>query len=211
MSREEATRLEALPMQISTDGAVIVALAEPTDARLLALRSLLGDRIDCVVVAKTAIDAGLRSELLAKNARDHDVVSTSEAQPEAPLSLVSPEVDDMTTTETEPVGVFARPAVSVTLDTADVPEEHSTTDFDALARTLSDGLSAQLSSLRAIVVEAEAARARDGAEITRLTDELAGRTTELAERTTDLGNRNDTIVSMQQKLREFADTLEHTA
>ena len=71
---------------------------------------------------------------------------------------------------------------------------------------MSDGLSAQLSSLRAIVVEAEAARARDGAEITRLTDELAGRTNELAERTTelndrttDLGNRNETIVSMQQK------------
>ena len=67
MSREEATRLEALPIQINDDGAVVVALAEPTDARLLALRSLLGDRIDCVVVTKTAIDAGLRSDLLPKN------------------------------------------------------------------------------------------------------------------------------------------------
>jgi hypothetical protein len=36
----------------------VVAVAEPTDARLLALRELLGDRIDFVVVAKTAIETG---------------------------------------------------------------------------------------------------------------------------------------------------------
>jgi hypothetical protein len=226
MSREEASRLEALPMQVNADGAVVVAMAEPTDARILALRSLLGDRIDCVVVAKTAIDAGLRSELLAKNARGPEtatpveIVATDETPDETPhetadggLSLVTTEVPDVTS---ETVSVIE--PVGVTFDTVVVPDEHATTDFDELAKTLSDGLSSQLASLRGIVVEAEATRARDAAEITRLNAELAARTTELNDRTTELGtrqaelaDRNETIVSMQQKLRELADSLEHQA
>ena len=52
MSWEDASRLEALPIQENDEGGVVVAVAEPTDARLLALRELLGDRIDFVVVAK---------------------------------------------------------------------------------------------------------------------------------------------------------------
>src|SRR3954468_7078544 len=67
MSWEDASRLEALPIQENDEGAVVVAVAEPTDARLLALRELLGDRIDFVVVARGAIETGLRSELLARN------------------------------------------------------------------------------------------------------------------------------------------------
>jgi Type II secretion system (T2SS), protein E, N-terminal domain len=222
MSREEATRLEALPMQIGIDGAIIVALAEPTDARLLALRSLLGDRIDCVVVAKTAIDAGLRSELLAKNARtpeaakveEAEVAEVVDAQHETGLSLVSREVTEV---DNGTVSVIDEP-VGVTFDTVVVADEHSSTDFDELAKSLSDGLSAQLGSLRAIVVEAESARQHDGIELARLTAELAGvtadlaaRTTELSERTNELSNRNETIVSMLQKLRELADTLEQSS
>jgi hypothetical protein len=232
MSREEASRLEALPMQVNADGAVVVAMAEPTDARILALRSLLGDRIDCVVVAKTAIDAGLRSELLAKNARGPETapietVATDETPDETPhesadsgLSLVTTEVPEVTS---ETVSVIE--PVGVTFETVVTSDEHATTDFDELAKTLSDGLSSQLATLRGIVVEAEATRARDAAEMTRLNTELAARTTELADRTTELndrttelGNRqaeladrNETIVSMQHKLRELADSLEHQA
>ncbi len=244
MSREEATRLEALPMQVSADGAVIVALAEPTDARILALRSLLGDRIDCVVVAKTAIDAGLRSELLAKNAATSPEVETTHEPHHEPvemiemiepvettqfvetvespdsgengLSLVITEVPDVTT---DTAAVIDEP---VTFNEVVVTDEHATTDFDELAKTLSDGLSAQLGSLRGIVVEAESARQRDAVEIARLTTELAARTSELADRTNemndrtnelgarqaDLADRNETIVTMQQKLRELADTLD---
>jgi hypothetical protein len=211
MSREEASRLEALPMQVSADGAVVVALAEPTDARLLALRSLLGDRIDCVVVAKTAIDAGLRSELLAKNSAQ--VASTPEVQHENPLTLVATEVDDVTTPETVSV-VDDEPVVAATLEAvADESgtDESGTVDFDELAKTLSDGLSTQLASLRAIVVEAEATRKRDTAEIARLTGELADRKNELDSRQAELTDRNETIVSTQHKLRELADTLEHKA
>ncbi len=176
MSREEATRLEALPMQVSKDGAVVVAVAEPTDARLVALRTLLGDRIDCVVVAKSAIDAGLRSKLLAGG-----------------LDTV---VEETTIT---PAGDS---------DEASVPKA---SDFDKVATTLSEGLSSQLASLRAIVVEAEAARERDSLEITRLSHELSERNTELTAKSADLSERNDQIKSIQQSLRELASTLDQNS
>ena len=41
LSREDAQRLEAMPTRVQ-DGRVVVAVAEPTDARLAALRA--GDR-----------------------------------------------------------------------------------------------------------------------------------------------------------------------
>jgi Type II secretion system (T2SS), protein E, N-terminal domain len=66
LSREDATTLEALPMRIADDGSLVVAVAEPTEARLFALRSRFGDRIECVVIPKTALDVGLRGDLLAK-------------------------------------------------------------------------------------------------------------------------------------------------
>ncbi|MGI9113095.1 MAG: hypothetical protein ACR2GT_13020, partial [Gaiellaceae bacterium] len=47
------------------DGHVVVAVAEPTEQRLAALRSVIGDDTVVVVVPKTALDAGLRSELLS--------------------------------------------------------------------------------------------------------------------------------------------------
>jgi hypothetical protein len=211
MSREEATRLEALPIQINDDGAVVVALAEPTDARLLALRSLLGDRIDCVVVTKTAIDAGLRSDLLPKNGSSPAYVA---------------DVPDVEVAE----NVEAEASVSDTVDVQDdtehghfddVDADGSANDFDEVARTLSDAMSSQLASLRQIVVEAERKRERDSTEIARLraelserkteladrNEELSDRNAELAERNTELSERNTTIQSMQQKLRELADTL----
>jgi hypothetical protein len=202
MSREEATRLEALPMQVSEDGQIVVALAEPTDARLLALRSLLGDRIDCVVVAKTAIDAGLRSELLPKDGTRNPEVAA--VDPVAEVAV-----------DAEADGPHENVLSLVTPETVDNPGEPTSSDFDEVAKSLSDGLSAQLGSLRAIVVEAESTRQRDHAEITRLkaelddrAAELTARTAELTDRTAEVTHRNETIESMQHKLRELADSLE---
>ena len=39
MSREDAAKLEALPIQVGDDGVLSVALAEPTESRLMALRT----------------------------------------------------------------------------------------------------------------------------------------------------------------------------
>jgi hypothetical protein len=190
ISREEATRLEALPMQVKEDGAVVVALAEPTDSRFLALRELLGDRIDCVVVAKSAIDAALRSELLHKDAGSTPSVAA------APGGAAHGD-------EQQNNGLVVSP------ESAETTGEPTASDFDEVAKTLSEGLSAQLGSLRAIVVKAEDTRERDRAEIARLTAELANLSAQLNDRTAELSDRNGTIESMQQKLREFADTLEH--
>jgi hypothetical protein len=210
MSWEDASRLEALPIHENEDGAVVVAVAEPTDARLLALRELLGDRIDFVVVAKTAIETGLRSELLAKDGR-----SVETAEPVASDETVEPEAEDTnhfkayeamantstfgTTDAVEQTPVFSDGTDSV----VETPfgEEPGANNFDEVARTLSDGLTSQLASLRAIVVEAETRREADGKEIERLKAEVAQRDETVAE-------RDETIRSMQQTLREFADSLE---
>lgn len=214
MSREEATRLEALPIQINDDGAVVVALAEPTDARLLALRSLLGDRIDCVVVTKTAIDAGLRSDLLPKNGSSPAYVADV---PEGTEASVADAVDAQDDTE----DAYVDESTHQYDDNGDGTAEETATDFDEVARTLSDAMSSQLASLRQIVVEAERKRERDSTEIARLraeltdrkqeladrNEELSDRNAELAERNTELSEHNTTMQSMQQKLRELADSL----
>ncbi|MBA3348300.1 MAG: hypothetical protein H0T13_07035 [Actinobacteria bacterium] len=64
MSREQAQLLEALPTRVE-DGRVVVAVAEPTEERLASLRAVIGDDTVVVVVPKTALDAGLRSDLLS--------------------------------------------------------------------------------------------------------------------------------------------------
>jgi hypothetical protein len=63
LSREDAQHLEALPIRLEGDR-VLVAVAEPTEQRLAELRRLIGDDTVVVVVPKTALDAGIRSQLL---------------------------------------------------------------------------------------------------------------------------------------------------
>lgn len=200
MSWEDASRLEALPIQENEQGEVVVAVAEPTDARLLALRELLGDRIDFVVVAKTAIETGLRSELLSRDG------SNNETAPVDSEAVASDENVEGDTSENGAGQFKAYEAMATTspfessaaVETApvfgDAVDEPGSNNFDEVARTLSDGLSSQLASLRSIVVEAETRRDADRVEIGRLGSEIA--------------ERDETISSMQQKLREFADSLE---
>ena len=64
LSREDAQQLEALPVRVEGDQ-VVVAVAEPTEQRLAELRKLIGEETVVVVVPKSALDAGIRSELLS--------------------------------------------------------------------------------------------------------------------------------------------------
>jgi hypothetical protein len=214
MSWEDASRLEALPIQENDEGAVVVAVAEPTDARLLALRELLGDRIDFVVVARGAIETGLRSELLARNGstavtpvEETEPEVTDEAEPEATAVETAGEgsgqfkaYEAMATTTPFEQQAAVEPQSTFEQDPAPAPafdgegSEPGADNFDEVARSLSDGLSSQLASLRAIVVEAETRRDADRAEIERLQ--------------ADVAERDETIRSMQQQLRDFADSLE---
>src|SRR5581483_6770777 len=72
LSREDAQELEALPTRVQ-DGRVVVAVAEPTEQRLAALRDVIGDETVMVVVPKSALEAGLRSDLLASRGHGHAV------------------------------------------------------------------------------------------------------------------------------------------
>src|SRR5579885_2484181 len=78
LSREDAQELEALPTRVQ-DGRVVVAVAEPTEQRLAALREVIGDETVMVVVPKTALEAGLRSDLLAS--RGHTTEHEAERPP----------------------------------------------------------------------------------------------------------------------------------
>jgi hypothetical protein len=215
MSWEDASRLEALPIQENDEGAVVVAVAEPTDARLLALRELLGDRIDFVVVAKGALETGLRSELLARNRSTVETQPVEKSETEVTdehVDSVEPEDDGSgqfaayeAMATTSPFESEATVAPAPTAEAAPVWDgegpEPGADNFDEVARSLSDGLSSQLSSLRSIVVDAETRRESDRLEIERLQAEVANRDSTLAE-------RDVAISSMQQQLRDFADWLE---
>jgi hypothetical protein len=83
LSREDAQRLEAMPTRVE-DGRVVVAVAEPTEERLAALREVIGEDTVVVVVPKAALEAGLHSELLKSNGQP---VEKSEAEPEPDAGL----------------------------------------------------------------------------------------------------------------------------
>src|SRR5215210_6192555 len=80
LSREDAQRLKALPTRVE-GGRVVVAVAEPTEQRLAALEALIGDTV-MVVVPKTALEAGLHSELLTS--RKPAQLPAVDVSPEAP-------------------------------------------------------------------------------------------------------------------------------
>jgi hypothetical protein len=88
LSREDAQRLEALPTRVQ-DGRVVVAVAEPTEQRLDALREVIGEETVVVVVPRSALDAGLSSGLLASRSPEESVAEESPAPPpvvfEAPV------------------------------------------------------------------------------------------------------------------------------
>ena len=77
MTKEDAQRLEALPTSIR-DGRIVVAVAEPTQQRLNSLKEIMGDDAVIVVVPKSALDAGLRSDLLMGGGSAEDAVNPKE-------------------------------------------------------------------------------------------------------------------------------------
>src|SRR4029077_15453011 len=80
LSREDAQRLEALPTRVQ-DGRVVVAVAEPTEQRRAALGHVIGENTVVGVVPKTALDAGLRSALLASHRPPAETIVDELAHP----------------------------------------------------------------------------------------------------------------------------------
>ena len=189
MSREDATRLEALPIQEGNDG-IVVAVAEPTEARLLALRALLGDRIDFVVVAKTAIETGLRSELLAKS-------WTGEHAP------VDGQFDNYGATRRSRKRHRIRPEAVHAVHAVDYDEYGRRSGHRRFRRAGTDDArrpGGGRESPRGGCARPRTRRSTTGVRCDRLEAEVAGLRAEL-------DTSNETIRSMQQTLREFADGL----
>ncbi len=202
LSREDATTLEALPMRIADDGSLVIAVAEPTEARLFALRSRFGDRIECVVIPKTALDVGLRGDLLAK---------TSPTRREQPELKVDQEIEAETDVEVEGEAEVEPDAEQVEVEEIEVHTPAAAVavvaEFDDAAGAMTSLVEEQLGSLRSIVVEAEEARtkaqqARADAEEARARAEA--RVDQLK---SELAEREASVRELQQNLREIADKL----
>lgn len=208
LSREEATRLEALPMHVDRDGLLAVALAEPTEARLLALRDLLGDRIQPVVVPKTALDLGLRGSLLASRGNGG----------EEALEVVDEVVDEVVETEHEAEPEPEAPVVTPAPPVASTPviePRDLTAEFEVAAKSIVDDLTSRLDSLRGVVDEslqtvvdeAQEVHDRDRGEIARLESALAQRDETIQQREETIQQRDLTIREMKDALRTLADNL----
>ena len=211
LSREDATTLEALPMRIADDGSLVIAVAEPTEARLFALRSRFGDRIECVVIPKTALDVGLRSDLLAKTSptprREEpklDVVETEQEQqadvdveePKAELELVPGLAIDEPEAVSEPEIVETPSA-----DLAVVAE------FDETAGALTSLVEEQLQTLRAVVVQAEEARMKAEAGQAKAETAHMEALAEIARLRSEIGERETSVRELQKTLHDVADKL----
>jgi len=235
LSREDATTLEALPMRIADDGSLVIAVAEPTEARLFALRSRFGDRIECVVIPKTALDVGLRGDLLAKTspsrkdeqAEIHDAVNPEPESHHEPEARDEPETSDEPETGGAVLELVSEPQHDDAEPEEDVVETPPpaalavVADFDEAAGALTSLVEEQLATLRAVVAEAEGARvqsnqahanaesARAKAEAGRAEAE-AGRAAAQAEverLTGELAERDNHVRELQQNLRDIADRL----
>jgi MshEN domain len=144
LSREDAQRLQAMPTRVQ-DGRVVVAVAEPTEQRLSALRQVIGSDTVVVVVPKTALDAALNSELLTSR-------RGSEPRPE-------PEPPPAPVTElrlADPLDVLPPPAYREAPAPPD-PEQTVpiSSDLDSVAalaqqaRSVAESLAAQAAAMRA--------------------------------------------------------------
>jgi hypothetical protein len=200
LSREDAQRIEAMPTRVQ-DGRVVVAVAEPTEQRLAALREVIGEDTVVVVVPKTALEAGLQSELLASDGRSpskprDDSFEPSESASEPGLALA--EDDDLLeaialeqpeytknrkhdtpsparTRTPSPARKAPPPAFAARVD-AETPQETG-----ALAQGLAQLIEAQLGAARA-TSEGEAERMESlERRIDQLEDELGSNRKALAE------------------------------
>jgi hypothetical protein len=169
LSREDAQRLQAMPTRVQ-DGRVVVAVAEPTEQRLSALREVIGSDTVVVVVPKTALDAALNSELLtSRRGGDPRPEPDPQPRPVTELRLADP-LDALP----PPAYREAPPAPESDLTVPISSDLDSVAALAQQARSVAESLAAQAAAMRA---EA-AAHQRHKAEAHEL-DELRARVAEL--------------------------------
>ena len=169
LSREDAQRLQAMPTRVQ-DGRVVVAVAEPTDQRLAALRDVIGEDTVVVVVPKSALDAALNSELLTSRgrteARSHVAEPPTEPAPSVTEFTSLPKDADLP----PPAYRDAEPLLPLPISS----DLDSVAALAQQARSVAESLAAQAAAMRAEAV----AHQRQIAEAREL-DELRARVAEL--------------------------------
>jgi hypothetical protein len=198
LSREDAQRIEAMPTRVQ-DGRVVVAVAEPTEQRLAALREVIGEDTVVVVVPKTALQAGLHSELLAsdgrspskprgdkidalKSAPDSDVAFAEEDDLLEAISLEAPEYAKNRKQDTLSARTRTSPPVpKPTPASAGRADAESPQEAGALAQGLAQLIEAQLGAARATAEDDVERMTSLERRIDQLEDELGSNRKALAE------------------------------
>lgn len=188
LSREDAQRLEAIPTRVE-DGRVVVAVAEPTEQRLAALREVIGEDTVVVVVPKAALEAGLHSELLVSDGRaplklrhragSGSVVARLEVPPSTAADDAGWDADvltgDVASEEARAASVAAPQAVERAL-----PELHEAPPAGTLAEGLAQLIEAQIVAREPSPGVADRFSALER-RLEHLEDDLAGDRAALAE------------------------------
>jgi hypothetical protein len=159
LSREDAQRLEALPTRIE-GGHVVVAVAEPTEQRLEALRELIGPETVVIVVPKSALDAGLRSDLLRSARGQFSPTDGAGDEPEAehdpePETDAGPEPELPPAAEEDEEEIVLAAVTPLPVQRAEEVDVDTTMDSDAVAlladeaEAVAERLAAQAAAVRA--------------------------------------------------------------
>ena len=212
LTREDAQRLEALPTRVR-DGRVVVAVSDPTAERLAAVRDLMGHDTMIVVVSKSALDAGLRSDLLAggrgaKSSGDYIEVKHEE-EPLQPPELTVVREDEQYQEAAAP-GPDLTGVIS-TLDGVAGDVTNLQSSFGELAGRLSEA-AAHLGHARDEDRRRIAELTAETAELTRQREENGRRIAELearhAELEETLSQRTQVGESLKNQLADLSRTLD---
>jgi hypothetical protein len=175
LSREDAQRLEALPTRIE-GGHVVVAVAEPTDQRLGALREVIGHDTVVIVVPKSALDAGLRSQLLASRVDSPDNSQPARGADESPAEEAPP----------PPPRLTAVSAPSAEMNGLSAEESaDAVVALAAEARAVAERLATQAAAVRA--------QAQEQNELRRQAEEYEARISALEHELADRQGRLDLV------------------
>jgi len=222
LSKEDAQRWEALPTRVE-GGRVVVAVAEPTEQRIAAVRDLIGQETVLIVVPKSALDAGLRSSLLASRGGQFDASAPSEPEPEPPLPPAAVEVEPEVEEELPPPPRLAPVPPLPDLEPEPEPEPPpaaAATEGDpnvTLDVELSGAEDAEADAVQALAAEAQAVaerlaaqaaaarlRAHEQHELRAQTETYEARIATLEQ---ELETRRFHVEKLREQLRSMLDSL----
>lgn len=224
LSKEDAQRWEALPTRVE-GGRVVVAVAEPTEQRIAAVRELIGEETVLIVVPKSALDAGLRSSLLASRGGQFDSSSPPEPEPEPPLPPAAVEAESEVDEELPPPPRLApvpplpdldlepepdqdqAPPPAAAVEEGDLPVNLDLTMTDDAEADAVQALAAEAQAVaERLAAQAAAARQR-AAEQHELRAQAETYETRIATLEQELGDRRAQVEKLREQLRSMLDSL----